>query len=171
MKSNVSYQQSEGTLIIERNTEFINMDQEDTLENGLEAHETFIDDYSHLRLSYYQVREGTLSFDQSIESPTRDSSERNHTFNTSLTDVSESLVTTQDIETDERQRLREYYISQIPDLPHPSFTMSSIIASASHKMGGDFIYNDRVEQKGGDEDMEFSPQRRSTMQPKRGNSS
>ncbi|KAI8425157.1 hypothetical protein MSG28_006986 [Choristoneura fumiferana] len=152
--------------------EFINMDQEDTLENGEEPSETFIDDYSHLRLSYYQVRDGTsLSFDQTIESPTQDSSELNHTFNTALTDVSESLATTQDIETDEREKLREYYISQMPDLPHPSFTMSTIIASASHKMGGNFIYNDRVEQKGGDEDVEFFPQRRSTMQPKPGNSS
>ncbi|XP_063387312.1 uncharacterized protein LOC134673278 [Cydia fagiglandana] len=146
----------------------------------------FIDDYSHLRLSYYQPRgrNNSLSFDQSNRESqdSLDNSTLNHTAGsvcelpnvqdvsiqnhacTSRMGVSGSKSPVQDIEI-ERQRRREYYISQIPDLPHPSYTMASIIAAKSHQMGGNFAYNNRIEQ--GKAELEFSPRDRSTMMPRK----
>ncbi|CAD0203847.1 unnamed protein product [Chrysodeixis includens] len=120
----------------------------------------FIDDYSQLRLSYYQHRD---AFDpSSFTSGTAD-----ETFNTAETDLTELP---EDPKEAERQKLRDYYISQIPDLPHPAYTVASIISAASRKMGPiHFKYNDRIEQ--GDEirdsrnDLEFAPERRSTLKP------
>ncbi|XP_061721426.1 uncharacterized protein LOC133528179 [Cydia pomonella] len=147
----------------------------------------FIDDYSHLRLSYYQLRgrNNSLSFDQSNRKSqdTQDNSTLNHTARmdvsvcespvvqdisiknhgcTERMGVSGSESSVQDIEI-ERQRRREYYISQIPDLPHPSYTMASIIAAKSRQMGGNFAYNNRIEK--GNAEIEFSPRDRSTMLP------
>lgn len=119
----------------------------------------FIDDYSQLRLSYYQQRS---EFDISTTESYSD-----ETFNTAETDLSE---VPKDPKETERQKLRDYYISQIPDLPHPAYTVASIISAASRKMGPiHFRYNDRIEQ--GDEirdsrnDLEFAPERRSTLKP------
>ncbi|XP_026734710.1 uncharacterized protein LOC113498765 [Trichoplusia ni] len=119
----------------------------------------FIDDYSQLRLSYYQQRS---EFDISTTDSYSD-----ETFNTAETDLSE---VPKDPKETERQKLRDYYISQIPDLPHPAYTVASIISAASRKMGPiHFRYNDRIEQ--GDEirdsrnDLEFAPERRSTLKP------
>ncbi|XP_063539090.1 uncharacterized protein LOC134748286 [Cydia strobilella] len=147
----------------------------------------FIDDYSHLRLSYYQLRgrNNSLSFDQSNRESqdSQDNSALNHTARIDVSEcesvvvqdisiqnhactmrmgVSGSESPVQDIEI-ERQRRREYYISQIPDLPHPSYTMASIIAAKSRQMGGNFAYNNRIEQ--GKAEMDFSPRDRSTMLP------
>nr|XP_026489748.1 uncharacterized protein LOC113396139 [Vanessa tameamea] len=111
----------------------------------------FIDDYSHLRLSYYQHR-------------------GNDTTDYSNLSLNESKQDKNKID-DERRRLREYYVSQIPDLPHPSFTVASIIASASQKMNAGnsgFIYEKQIEQgtKRKDEDkVKFNPARRSTLKP------
>ncbi|KAJ8713958.1 hypothetical protein PYW08_007578 [Mythimna loreyi] len=129
----------------------------------------FIDDYSHLRLSYYQHR-GPLS--DVSGGTSEDKSEE--TFDTVLTDLSEVSQTSIDDEKQaEIQKLREYNVTQIPDLPDPSYVAASIISSASHKMGPvhgvHFKYNDRIEQgsrvPASWNDLEFDPQRRSTMKP------
>ncbi|XP_028038626.1 uncharacterized protein LOC114249305 [Bombyx mandarina] len=116
--------------------------------------DNFIDDYSHLRLSYYRKQK-------------EDSFDLNE-----VTDISFELSNEINDTTvkDEQQSLKDYYISQIPDLPHPSFTVASIIASASQKMGSvNLKYNDRIEQGNVSKntDMEFVPQRRSTLKPKK----
>ncbi|KAM3962519.1 uncharacterized protein ACR2FA_003424 [Aphomia sociella] len=127
----------------------------------------FIDDYSHLRLSYqrahFKESMSNVTFTDSSVS-NRDSSIGFNSCDTIETDLSESFK-----EPDERQKMREYYISQLPDLPHPSFTVASIIANASQKMGSQFRYNDRTEQGKSTEQselFEFSPQRRSTLKCK-----
>nr|XP_021194976.2 uncharacterized protein LOC110379581 [Helicoverpa armigera] len=129
-------------------------DQANTSSSG------FIDDYSHLRLSYYQYR-GDIS---DISSGTSNTSSE---FETIETNLSETTVV--DAKEVERQKLREYYISQIPDLPHPSFVAASIISSAATRMGSVFRYNDRIEQGSQvpdlKNDMEFDPKRRSTLKP------
>ncbi|KAJ8723986.1 hypothetical protein PYW07_007966 [Mythimna separata] len=140
----------------------VQSDQTNTSSSG------FIDDYSHLRLSYYQHR-GPLS---DIASGTSEDTFSEETFDTVLTDLSEISPITIEGQA-ERQNLREYNVTQIPDLPDPSYVAASIISSASRKMGPvhgvHFIYNDRIEQGGrapdSSNDLEFDPQRRSTMKP------
>ncbi|XP_063627665.1 uncharacterized protein LOC134799207 [Cydia splendana] len=164
------------------------MNMEDSETSNNQTISGFIDDYSHLRLSYYQPRgrNNSLSFDHSNRESqdSQDNSTLNHTARmdgsgcespvvqdisiqnhacTARMDVSGSKSSVQDIEI-ERQRRREYYISQIPDLPHPSYTMASIIAAKSRQMGGNFAYNNRIEQ--GKAELEFSPRDRSTMLPR-----
>ncbi|XP_022818027.1 uncharacterized protein LOC111350627 [Spodoptera litura] len=125
----------------------------------------FIDDYSQLRLSYYQHR-GAISDVTDISEDT--SAEETHTFETVETSLSETSVTVDEKEA-RRQKLRDYYISQIPDLPHPSYVVASIISSASHKMGSIHLrYNDRIEQgkvPDSRNDLKFDPERRSTLKP------
>ncbi|XP_063367328.1 uncharacterized protein LOC134655795 [Cydia amplana] len=164
----------------------MNMENSETSNNQATS-SGFIDDYSHLRLSYYQPRgrNNSLSFDQSNRESqdSQDNSTLNHTAIdgsehespdvhdisiqnhacTARMGVSGSVPPVHDIEI-ERQRRREYYISQIPDLPHPSYTMASIIAAKSRQMGGNFTYNNRIEP--GKAEMEFSPRDRSTMLPR-----
>ncbi|KAG6452455.1 uncharacterized protein LOC115445011 [Manduca sexta] len=142
----------------------------------------FIDDYSHLRLSYYQHRLSSSNESEASDyvivssgdtSESSDfvmvSSDQTDLSRYSLEDsrtTEQTDISDTSIKIDERQILRDYYISQIPDLPHPSFTVASIIASASQRMGGvHFKYNDRIEQgDAGDQvDVEFSPSRRSTL--------
>lgn len=123
----------------------------------------YIDDYSHLRLSYYQHQSNVSE----ISSGTSEDTSCD-TFDTMETELSETSVV--DAKEVERQKMREYYISQIPDLPHPSYTMASIISSASRKMGPMYLrYNDRIEQGSQVRDsmnnLEFNPHRRSTLKP------
>ncbi|KAF9823849.1 hypothetical protein SFRURICE_013386 [Spodoptera frugiperda] len=124
----------------------------------------YIDDYSQLRLSYYQHR-GTIS---DITDISGDTSTEEQTFDTVETSLNETSVTVDEKEAS-RQKLRDYYISQIPDLPHPSYVVASIISSASRKMGSIHLrYNDRIEQgKAPDSrnDSKFDPERRSTLKP------
>ncbi|KAJ0173691.1 hypothetical protein K1T71_010840 [Dendrolimus kikuchii] len=133
----------------------------------------FIDDYSHLRLSYYQLRgndtedslssqksNGTLSSDASMDGSCK-------TFDTVL---SETSINPAKVDVD-RQKMRDYNISQIPDFPHPAFSVASIISSASQRMESDIclIYNDKIEQgntRNLESDVEeFTPNRRSTLKP------
>ncbi|XP_045776657.1 uncharacterized protein YBL113C-like isoform X2 [Maniola jurtina] len=85
--------------------------------------------------------------------------------------ISTNATNSKVLNDDERRKLREYLVSQIPDLPHPSYTAASIIASASHRMdpSNRFVYNNRIEQGNRrDEDFEmetFTPERRSTLKP------
>lgn len=139
------------------------------LEQANESSSGYIDDYSHLRLSYYQYR-SALS-DKS--SGTSADTSTQGTFDTALIDLSDtsqpSIVETED----ERRNIRDYHVSQIPDLPDPSYVAASIISSASHNMGPvhgvHFRYNDRIEQESripdSQNDLEFDPPRRSTMKP------
>ncbi|XP_046971568.1 uncharacterized protein LOC124538526 [Vanessa cardui] len=124
-------------------------DESATLSDRTSDEDFFIDDYSHLRLSYYQHRGNVTSDD-------------------SNTTLNESKMDKNKID-DERRRLREYYVSQIPDLPHPSYTVASVIATASQKMNGNgFKYEKQIEQgtKRQDEDkVKFDPARRSTLKP------
>ncbi|XP_059053402.1 uncharacterized protein LOC131847773 [Achroia grisella] len=125
----------------------------------------FIDDYSHLRLSYHGAHFKTskeTSSDSSVSYG--DSSFGFNSCDTIETDLSECVQ-----ESDERKKMREYYISQLPDLPHPSCTVASIIATASQKMGSQFRYNSRIERgesSGRREELQFLPQRRSTLKCK-----
>ncbi|CAH2094640.1 unnamed protein product [Euphydryas editha] len=119
--------------------------------------EFFIDDYSHLRLSYYQPREEQ---ELSIDFYNNSNSSQN---------LLESEEDKRKVD-EERRRLREYYVSQMPDLPHPSCTVASIIASASQRMNsgyGNFIYDKKIVQgtKRQDEEIDFTPNRRSTLKP------
>uniref|UniRef100_A0A2A4J1T9 Uncharacterized protein n=1 Tax=Heliothis virescens TaxID=7102 RepID=A0A2A4J1T9_HELVI len=129
-------------------------------EQGNTSSSGFIDDYSQLRLSYYQHR-GDIS---DISCGTSNTSSEFETIETNL-----SETTILDAKEVERQKLREYYISQIPELPHPSYVAASIISSAASKMGSVFRYNDRIEQGSQvpdlPNDMKFDPKRRSTLKP------
>lgn len=116
----------------------------------------FIDDYSHLRLSYHRDIDESDVDDEITEDEVETSDENDNS----------------DDETDIRQRLREYWISQMPDLPHPAVTMASIISSASQKMGMvNLEYNDRIEpgysvqedEKRQTSPQRFSPEHRSTL--------
>ncbi|XP_045502858.1 uncharacterized protein LOC123699860 [Colias croceus] len=137
---------------------------ESTLSGGGEF---FIDDYSHLRFSYYQNRDGPL--DSTLETMCNSTLPSDDATSTTMeTNVS-------DIEhVDERQELRNYYVSQIPELPHPANTVASIIASASNSMNSGnmrFKYADKIEtaKKQPSAELEFSPSRRSTLMPKKNN--
>lgn len=115
----------------------------------------FIDDYSHLRLSYHQ------DFDDSAEvtnsSLVSEVSEQDSSLE--QTDTEEEV----DAETERRNKLREYWISQMPDLPHPAVTMAGIISAASRQMGMvNLVYSDRIEQGTSGEE-KFSPSKRSTL--------
>ncbi|XP_069360801.1 ATP-dependent DNA helicase DDX31-like [Maniola hyperantus] len=194
--------------------------------------EFFIDDYSHLRLSYYQYRDNISlnvsdstyqdsaystnastneSYHEKLSNSTNASTDvscrenkdfnnttlnstngtnsqvlneeeqRNATHescrqikdsNTTKNSTSSSNGTNSKVlNEEERRKLREYLVSQIPDLPHPSYTAASIIASASHRMdpSNRFVYSNRIEQGNRrDEDFEmetFTPERRSTLKP------
>ncbi|XP_026762236.2 uncharacterized protein LOC113521000 [Galleria mellonella] len=122
----------------------------------------FIDDYSHLRLSYHQPHFKTSNVTSSDSAVSNsDSSFGFNSCDTIETNLSECVK-----DSDEKQKMREYYISQLPDLPHPSFTVASIIATASQKAGSQFRYNNRIEQGKKREravDLEFLPKRRSTL--------
>lgn len=138
----------------------------------------FIDDYSHLRLSYYQQR--TLDFisntnDDSSFSTNPDVSLNRSDCITMETEINDTTST--DIKTveekDEHQKPREHLVSQMPDLPHPSFTMASILGAASQRMSradGVYLrYNNKIEEglsrvRSRDE-INFSPHHRSTMLP------
>lgn len=127
--------------------------------------EFYIDDYSHLRLSYYQPDDTGSTFEPSTDESNTFCKESCDTLETEL-----SVTSIVDAKEAERQKLREYYISQIPDLPHPAYTAASIIASASQRMGGVLLrYNDRIEPGNQVHDaykeMEFTPKRRSTLKP------
>lgn len=139
------------------------------------AEGTFIDDLSHLRLSYYQQRgmshENIPNFEESADDSGLTSNcsvtmEEKPTVDTMLMELTELK------EESEREKRREIYISKIPELPHPSFTVASIIASASQKMdSGIYLkYNNRIEESRKcdcrDEKLEFNPKRRSTLKPK-----
>lgn len=119
----------------------------------------YIDDYSQLRLSYYRHPGNiTISTENEESEYTTDTAV---TIETNLSDVSIK---------ENCQKLRNYHISQIPDLPHPSFTVASIIASASQRMGSfNFKYNDKIEEKGNTREPckyeKFSPQRKSSLKP------
>lgn len=125
--------------------------------------EFFIDDYSHLRLSYYQWRGDEPNF-------TLDS-----TSDLSLCANTEDRKPIDNDSTDEgRRKLRQYLISQIPDFPHPSCTAASIIASASQRMNSrksSFIYDKRIEEgvKKERAPVIFSPERRSTLKTSKRN--
>lgn len=175
--------------------------------------EFFIDDYSHLRLSYYQDRDDFLNLrlfsDMSISDNQDSAYSTNASTTESFLDIKEDGVntinTTNDAEsargnptntskladpktpsnsanpTNARSEnyeaawgwLREYLVSQIPDLPHPSVTAASIISSAMHRTDptNRFVYNNQIEQgRSTDEDVEdeigtFAPERRSTLKP------
>lgn len=127
--------------------------------------EFYIDDYSQLRLSYYQVGETDTSLPASTDNSSTYGEETCDTLETDL-----NVTSSEDAKEQERQKLRDYYVSQIPDLPHPSYIVASIISSASHRMGSVHLkYNDRIEQGNqfcdADKYMKFSPQRRSTLKP------
>lgn len=112
----------------------------------------FIDDYSHLRLSYYQCRDLSSSGDSTYE-PYGPDSESNNTM---------------DAQRDKRRKLLEYFVSQIPEFPHPSHTAASIVASASKKVDktSGFKYNNKIEQGNkANDDIVFTPDRRSTLIP------
>ncbi|XP_041969426.1 uncharacterized protein LOC121726238 [Aricia agestis] len=119
----------------------------------------YIDDYSHLRLSYYQQRYDThLTFTDSLNSmSTFDNEDR-------LSDIGdESRIRVPD----ERGNIRKHCISEIPELPHPSKTAAAVIASISHRMDSGqpkFKYGSRVE---GQRTVPptFAPDRRSTLKP------
>ncbi|XP_028176230.1 uncharacterized protein LOC114364316 [Ostrinia furnacalis] len=122
----------------------------------------FIDDYSHLRLSYHRDMDESWEIVEmsswEIVEMSQDEAE--------VSNVSDKT----DDASDARQKLREFWISQMPDLPHPSVTMASIISSASQKMGMvQLKYSDRSEpgQISQNESQpspnRFSPQRRSTL--------
>ncbi|XP_045484498.1 uncharacterized protein LOC123689262 [Pieris rapae] len=110
----------------------------------------FIDDYSHLRFSYY--RDVSLNSSFAINS----SALSNDTLET---DVSESNI--------------KKAKPQLPDLPHPSYVMASIISSASNRMNTgnmQFKYANRVETaKTQPAQFKFSPSRRSTLLPEKNN--
>lgn len=116
----------------------------------------FIDDYSHLRLSYYQYRDlssASASASNSTYEPYGPDSERNITV---------------DAHEDKRRKLLEYFVSQIPDLPHPSHTAAKIVASASKKIDKTISlrYNNKIEQgKKINDQIVFAPDRRSTLNP------
>ncbi|CAG9565378.1 unnamed protein product [Danaus chrysippus] len=118
--------------------------------------EFFIDDYSHLRLSYYQWRGDEPN-------STLDS-----TSDLSLCNIEDPKPIDNDSSDEGRKKLRQYLISQIPDFPHPSCTVASIIASASQRMNSrksSFIYDKRIEEgvKKKRAPVIFSPERRSTL--------
>ncbi|CAH2244277.1 uncharacterized protein LOC120632049 [Pararge aegeria] len=145
--------------------------------------EFFIDDYSHLRLSYYQYRDditldvsdsyqdSAYSTNASTNKSFRDATNSTNTNSTNAksTNTNSTSVGPKHLQEEERRKLREFYISQIPDLPHPSYTAASIIASASHRMDptNRFVYNKKIEQgtKMEDDMTSFTPGRRSTLKP------
>ncbi|KPJ18127.1 hypothetical protein RR48_11975 [Papilio machaon] len=125
---------------------------------------SFIDDLSHLRLSYYRCESHSNS-EITNDSKLTESDLSVIEKDTMLTDISDLKE-----EKDEQRK----YISQFPDLPHPAYTMASIIASASNKMGSGricFKYDDKVQVGTNARDVqnkkqiEFNPTRRSTLQP------
>lgn len=136
------------------------IDESAALSDRTSDGEFFIDDYSHLRLSYYLHRDEKES---SID----------FYSNSSNSNLSQDVSNTEDNKKkidEERRRLREYYVSQIPDLPHPACTVASIIASASRRMNSrnaNFIYENKIVQgmKRQDKEMDFAPNRRSTLKP------
>ncbi|XP_072929502.1 uncharacterized protein [Epargyreus clarus] len=131
----------------------------------LSADDGFIDDYSHLRLSYYQAR----SFEDSMTSGI----DIHYDPNLTEADVNTTCDNTvEEIQEQERRKLREYHVSQIPDLPPPTFTMASIVSSLSSKMNSgqhNFKYESQIEHgintNGRDAENRFAPNRRSTLNP------
>ncbi|CAB3248975.1 unnamed protein product [Arctia plantaginis] len=129
--------------------------------------EFYIDDYSQLRLSYYRVSDTDVTLEASTDDSNTYAEETCDTLETDLNVTSNGGDDAKEVE---RQKLRDYYISQIPDLPHPAYSVASIISSASHRMGSVHLkYNNRIEQgdqlRDTEKYMEFSPQRRSTLKP------
>ncbi|CAH0728401.1 unnamed protein product, partial [Brenthis ino] len=126
------------------------LSEENRSTNDVCDEDFFIDDYSHLRLSYYQCRDFSCISDSSDVPDSKSNKE------------------SEDSVEDKRRKLCEYFVSQIPDLPHPSHIAASIIASASNKMdsASGFIYENSIEQgtKKNDEVL-FDPSRRSTLNP------
>lgn len=121
---------------------------------------SFIDDSSHLRLSYYRC-ELHNSKSTSLVPESDSTVVENDTMLTNVSDLKHE---------NDKQRKHLY---QLPDLPHPAYTMASIIASVSNKMGSGsirFKYDDKV-QVGNTSDVQqkkeiqFNPTRRSTLQP------
>lgn len=125
------------------------MDSKNTKINETLSGGEFIDDYSHLRFSYYQ--------DESLNSSFA-------TNSVSSNDTLETNVSDFDIEKSK---------PQMPDLPHPSCVMASIISSASNRMNTGnmrFKYANRIETaKTQPTQFKFSPSRRSTLMPEKGN--
>lgn len=114
----------------------------------------FIDDYSHLRFSYYQEES---QLDNSMATGSSFSS--NDTLETNVSDI------------DNINKKSERNILQIPELPHPSCVVSSIISSASNRMNSGnmrFKYADRIATaKTQTAQVKFSPSRRSTLIPEK----
>lgn len=145
---------------------------EQTVETGSSSG-YFIDDYSHLRLSYYQLRnnntEETLSSEK-LDVTLSSCASMDESSTTIETVLYETSIKPTKVDED-RQKIWDYHTSQIPDLPHPAFSVASIISSASQRMesGVRLMYNDRIEHNNtqniaSDVD-EFNPERRSTMKP------
>ncbi|CAH4031848.1 unnamed protein product [Pieris brassicae] len=123
------------------------MDSNNTKTNETLPSGEFIDDYSHLRFSYYQ--------DDTLNSFTTNSSVlSNDTLETNVSDFNIKKPK-----------------PQIPDLPHPSYVMASIISSASNRMNTgnmQFKYANGVETaKTQPAQFKFSPSRRSTLMPEK----
>ncbi|CAK1553874.1 unnamed protein product [Leptosia nina] len=120
-------------------------------ESTITSGESFIDDYSHLRFSYYQDGDPNTTLQSNSSFVTA-----NDTIQTFVSDISVN---------ERRERV------DIPELPHPAFTMAAIIASASNRMNAgnmQFKYADKIETaKTETEALTFSPSRRSTMCPKK----
>ncbi|VVC96427.1 unnamed protein product [Leptidea sinapis] len=133
----------------------------DSVVSSSEDNIGFIDDYSHLRLSYYQNREDP--FDLSV----------NSSFKSCIShDSVDTVGNDTNKDRTERKKLLDYYVSQMPDFPHPSATVASIIATSSNKMndGMRFKYDERVQTsmcKNHEDTLPFSPNRRSTLIPKK----
>ncbi|KPI92373.1 hypothetical protein RR46_13594 [Papilio xuthus] len=123
---------------------------------------SFFEDLSHLRLSYYRYELSNHN-SETIDSQFTQNDSSIIEKDTILTNIS-------DLKEDKTRK----YISQLPDLPHPAYTMASIIASASNKMGSGsicFKYDDKVQVGTNARDVQskkqiqFNPTRRSTLQP------
>ncbi|CAG9789235.1 unnamed protein product [Diatraea saccharalis] len=135
----------------ENNKTMESMKSTDTTQQEISGY--FIEDESHLRLSYYREN---YNFDDSIDSF---ASAQSTSFQA---DQQQSVLDRSDI----RRKISEY-VSQMPDLPHPSETVTSIITSASRKMGMvNLRYNNKIELGKKESDAPFSPNRRSTMNPR-----
>lgn len=107
--------------------------------------EYFIDDYSHvMRFSYYQ------DFD---DQETLTTNLSNEDLNLTLNE-SDSLGLQRDIENhtvnnyyeDYVKKIRDKYVRQKTNLPHPAHVVGNIMASNSSKMGMQFQYNSRIEE-------------------------
>ncbi|CAF4910829.1 unnamed protein product [Pieris macdunnoughi] len=126
------------------------MDSKSTETNETLPPGEFIDDYSHLRFSYYQ----------------------DDSFNSSFT-TNSSVLSNDTLETNVSDFNTKKAEPQIPDLPHPSYVMASIISSASNRMNTgnmQFKYANGVETaKTQPAQFKFSPSRRSTLMPEKNN--